>query len=252
MAAVEQDVFQDPVPGDAATPGAVPQTPARGYPSDKILCQGRFLRYLVACLHNCPSRNRCPEFKEFFKARGLTPLQWAQQIGVAEDVMKRIVFDCDRCGKKDVGEPWSAFQTSGPDEGRPLAPADFRALAERAAIPDGVDAFVGQVLGLLRDGQGMEHYCEACFRKVAGLAVAIVGKPTAIARPVAAVESAMSPAARALSGGRPALLDLADAEHVAPAPVRAPAPARAAAPVRAPAPAPARAQAAAAGRKRAL
>lgn len=172
-----------------------------GFPQDKITCQGRFLRYVVACMHNCRERHHCAEFWEFFRVRGITPAQYAGRDAIGEVVMKRVVFDCDRCGKKDVGEPVSAWRTSGPDEGQKLDPAAFHEVATRGGkekVPC-PEPFLLGLLELLRDQKGWEHYCVACFRKVAGLAGGIVGKPAA-PRP-AASESAMTPAARALTGG---------------------------------------------------
>ena len=182
-------------------PGATPP------PSDRILCQGRFYRYLVACLHNCTQGFQCREFWQFFRDRNVTPMEWASRHGLGRDIMKRIVFDCDRCGKKEIGEPWSVFRTSGDCEGERIPPDETKALIAKAGPIGCSDAFVGGVLDLLHAEHGWDHFCEPCFRKVAGLAGAIVGKPAT--RPVVAMESAMSPAAKALVGThRPQALPL--------------------------------------------
>lgn len=167
-------------------------------PADKIVCQGRYLRYVVACMQNCPSRNHCREFWAFFRERGISPAEYFNRDGIGEAIMKRIVFDCDRCGKKDIGEPWTIYRTSGPDEGKRIAPEEVRDVFARAGSLGCSDAFLGSILDLLHADQGWEHYCDPCFRKVASLAGAIVGKPP---KPVVATESAMSETARALSGG---------------------------------------------------
>jgi len=167
-----------------------------GFPQDKIRCQGTSLRYVVACMHNCRERHYCNEFWEFFRARGITPAQYAGQDAIGEVVMKRVVFDCDRCGKKDVGEPFSAYRTSGPDEGAVLDPAAFHEVASKAGPAQCPEPFLLSILGLLKEQQAWEHLCEACFRKVAGLAGGIVGRP--VAKPVAS-EAAKTPVARALA-----------------------------------------------------
>jgi hypothetical protein len=176
------------------------------YPSDKILCQGRFVRYVVACMKNCPEPGHCPEFWEFFRVRGITPVQYSNRNGIGEDVMKRIVFDCDRCGKRDIGEPFSPFRTSGDGEGSPLEAPEFREVFDKVGPLGCSEVFLQGVLGLLHQEHDWEHYCEPCFRKVAQASGAIVGRTPARAP---AAQSAMSPLAQALSGSkRPSVLPL--------------------------------------------
>lgn len=166
------------------------------YPSDKILCEGRFTRYVVACMRNCPYPNRCREFWVFFEERGITPVEYSNRNGIGESVMKRIVFDCDRCGKKDIGEPLSAFYTGGEAEGQRLPTADFAAMVERFGPLHCSEDFLGGVLGLLKDELTWEHYCEPCFRKVVAGAGTIVGRT---ARKAPAAASAQTPLAQALA-----------------------------------------------------
>ena len=46
-------------------------------PSDKILCQGRFRRKVVACMHHCPvGEQYCTAFWRFFRERGQTPVEY--------------------------------------------------------------------------------------------------------------------------------------------------------------------------------
>lgn len=171
------------------------------YPSDKILCEGRFTRYVVACMRNCPYPNRCREFWAFFEERGITPVEYSNRNGIGESVMKRIVFDCDRCGKKDIGEPISAFHTGGEEEGQRLPAAEFVALVERFGPLHCSEDFLAGVLGLLKDELAWEHYCEPCFRKVVAGAGTIVGRT---GRKAPATASAQTPLAQALAArGRP-------------------------------------------------
>ncbi len=171
-----------------------------GFPADKILCQGKYRRYVVACMKNCTEPHYCPEFWQFFERRGLTPSHYLKQNGIEENVMKRIVFDCDRCGKKDVGVPWSIFHVGGTEEGQRLQPAEWLEHVARAGDTGCTEGFLFGVLGLLHEEHKWEHFCDTCFRKIAGLSAQIVGKP--VAKPAAnvAVESAMTARARALAG----------------------------------------------------
>ncbi len=49
-------------------PERAPEDPT---PQDKIPCQGRFLRRVVACMHNCPiGEDYCTVFWRFFSDQG--------------------------------------------------------------------------------------------------------------------------------------------------------------------------------------
>lgn len=187
-----------------------------GLPADKILCEGKFQRYVVACMRNCPQPGHCREFWAFFRERGESPQQYLRQHGIEEDYMKRIVFDCDRCGKRDIGEPWTLWHQSGESEGQRLPPETIAAAFGKVGPLGCSQAFVEIILDALKTEHAWEHYCDACFRKVATLAGTIVGKPIVKAKPASA--SAASPVAKALAPARPALvvrqvevLDLEDA-----------------------------------------
>jgi len=127
---------------------------------------------VIACIHNCPERHLCPQFWQFFRARGVTPAQYAGK----EVFMKRVVFDCDRCGKRDVGEPFSVLHLSGNDEGQPLDLPGFHEVVARADVAQCPEQFLRALLLLLKDELGFEHYCEACFKKVATMAAGMAGR----------------------------------------------------------------------------
>ncbi len=166
------------------------------YPNDKILCEGRFTRYVVACMRNCPNRNHCKEFWAFFEERGITPVEYSNRNGIGESVMKRIVFDCDRCGKKDIGEPLSAFHTGGDDEGQRLPESEFAAQIQGFGPLHCSEQFVAGVMDLLKAELAWEHYCGPCFRKVVSGAGTIVGRAP---RKNPAAVSAQTPLAQALA-----------------------------------------------------
>jgi len=147
------------------------------YPTDRILCEGKFLRYVVACMRNCPYPDQCREFWAFFREQGVQPREWLRLHGLPEDLMKRIVFDCDRCGKKDIGVPFSLFRTSGEGEGNRLSPEEFQPSFEALGPLGCPQAFLEAVLAALKDQCGYEHFCEGCFRKVGSLAAALVNRP---------------------------------------------------------------------------
>jgi hypothetical protein len=176
---------------------------APGRPADKILCEGKFQRYVLACMRNCPQPEHCREFWAFFRERGETPQQYLRRHGIEEDYMKRIVFDCDRCGKRDIGEPWTLWHHSGESEGQRLPSETVDATFAKAGPLGSSQQFVEVILEALKAEHSFEHYCDACFKKVVSLAGAIVGKPPAkVQKP--AVASAVSPVARALAPARPA------------------------------------------------
>ena len=176
-----------------------------GLPADKILCEGKFQRYIVACMRNCPQPEHCREFWAFFRERGETPQQYLRRCGIEEDYMKRTVFDCDRCGKRDIGDPWTLWHHSGEAEGDRLPAETVAATFAKAGPFGGGQAFVEVIFEALKAEHAYLHYCDACFKKVVSLAGAIVGKPIAkVHKPAAA--SAVSPVAKALASTRPPLV----------------------------------------------
>ncbi len=196
-----------PCPGRSVLLGFRPMgedTPGR--PADKILCEGKFQRYVVACMRNCPQPEHCREFWAFFRARGESPQQYLHRHGIEEDFMKRIVFDCDRCGKRDIGEPWTLWHHSGESEGQRLPPEKIAATLAKTEPLACSHGFVEVVLEALKTEHAFEHYCEACFKKVASLAGAITGKPLPKVAPKPATASAASPVARVMGTSRPALV----------------------------------------------
>lgn len=194
----------------------------RPLPGDKILCEGKFQRYVVACMRNCPyGSDKCREFWGFFRTRGQTPQQYLRLHGIEEDLMKRIVFDCDRCGKRDIGEPFTLFRTSGEQEGERIPSEEFAPLFAKAGPQACSQGFLEVILAALKAEHAYEHYCDACFRKVATLATAIVNKPVA---KVPAAAAKASPVARALASDRPVPVVKAPPPPPPPPPPPAPAP----------------------------
>ena len=127
--------------------------------------------------------------------------------------MKRIVFDCDRCGKKDIGEPVTIFHTDGADEGQKMTADEFGAIMERTGKLPCTKDLLGDVLEMLHRHEGWEHYCSSCFRKVVASCIGMLG-PTAKSRKKASAESGMSTAGRAIAAkNQPKTLTLEPESH---------------------------------------
>lgn len=148
-------------------------------PLDKILCGGKFYRYVVACMHNCPRPHYCNELWQFFEAIGKTPPEYYNEDGIGERVMRRIVFDCDRCGKRDLLEVYGLYNLDGEDEVCRLDEvqrADM--LLQAGHTGEHVTRISFIVLDELETAQEWQHYCRACFKDVAD-GVARMLKPPA-------------------------------------------------------------------------
>lgn len=167
-------------------------------PTDKVLCGGKFFRLVAACCRNCTEPQFCREFWDFFQKNGTTPQEYLRKFGLEEEGMKRIVFDCDRCGKKDIGDPLTIYYMDGENEGMRMTTPDFASVVEKAGkIPVSKD-YLGDMLELLNRHEGWEHYCSSCFRKVVQSAVGILG-PNAKSRRKAGADATMSAAGKALA-----------------------------------------------------
>jgi hypothetical protein len=138
------------------------------HPLDKIRCRNGHYRYLVACLHNCPESRYCPEFWAFFKDRRILPSEYYNVGGIGDEAMRRIVIDCDRCGKKDIGEPCSLYRPEG--EGPEFRRSDeaHRAMVEACGYAwEDLGPFLVHVLERLESERGWVHYCDRCLAQTA-------------------------------------------------------------------------------------
>ncbi len=138
-----------------------------GRPLDKILCEGKFYRYVVACMHNCPNPHFCREFWHFFDAVGKTPAEYYNEDGIGERAMRRVVFDCDRCGKRDIEEMFGLYNTGGEAEEFRISPEERVRNAEKLgySTPD-VPAVSYAILAELEKVRGWQHFCGKCFQAV--------------------------------------------------------------------------------------
>lgn len=169
-------------------------------PRDKILCRKKVYRYVIACMHNCPEPHYCPEFWRFFRAKGTTPVLFYNEGGIGEEAMRRIVFDCDRCGKKDIVNMFGLYSRGGETEEDRL---DAAQRAELTAAVGHTDEHVVHIsfniLEDLEELKSWQHYCKGCFQKVTDSTKSILHpprkpgkkkKPAAKEAPVAKVSQA--------------------------------------------------------------
>lgn len=145
-----------------------PQEPAKpDKPRHKILCRKKFYRYVVACMHNCQEPHFCEEFWGFFKAVGKTPAEYYNDDGIGEATMRRVVFDCDRCGKKDIGTVFGLFDERGEAAENRLSEEGFARQVHQMGFKENL--LVGLVHGALdrlQEVKHWNHYCDKCFRRV--------------------------------------------------------------------------------------
>lgn len=171
-------------------------------PRDKILCGKKIYRYVIACMHNCPEPHYCPEFWRFFQAKGITPVEFYNEGGIGEEAMRRIVFDCDRCGKKDIPDMFGMYSRGGETE------EDLIDEIQQAEMVKGVghghehvSHITFSILGDLEQLRQWQHYCRVCFKKVADSAKSILNPPRKPgrkkAKPAPKVEEPAKPAVAA-------------------------------------------------------
>jgi hypothetical protein len=194
-----------------------------GRPTDKILCHRKFYRYVVACMHNCPDPHFCAEFWAFFDARGTTPAEYFNVQGIGERAMRRVVFDCDRCGRKDMPEMFGLYNRDGETEAHRISEQEqIAAVARCGTYANEVTQLSYGLLGQLEKVRGWQHLCDKCFRKVLD---SIVGLLTpvkeGVKRPKAAARDEGPTLPLSEGAARPAAVLPAAAEPPVPVPAAA-------------------------------
>lgn len=133
------------------------------------MCRGRFQRRVVACMHNCPQGGgqHCRRFWDFFKGIGQTPVEYYNEDGIGEQVMRRIVFDCDRCGKRDVNPTYSRYRPDGESEEHLLdEPERVAVLAEHGYESRAAERSVFDLLQVFEEEKTWQHFCPRCFTTI--------------------------------------------------------------------------------------
>jgi len=170
-------------------------------PRHKILCKRKYYRYVVACMHNCSEPNFCREFWTFFQAMGLSPAEYYNEGGIGDAIMRRVVFDCDRCGKKELQEVFGLYNREGEGEEHLLDEEQRLELISGVGHKEPlVEALTFSTLRSLEEALGWVHYCRRCFTTVSDNLAKVANlkkpaKPKAKARKKAAGDLALSKAA---------------------------------------------------------
>ncbi len=172
-------------------------SPASEPPRDKILCEGRYYRYVVACMSNCRYPHYCNAFWRFFESRGLTPVRYYNEGGIGEQAMRRIVIDCDRCGRRDIGDVFALYTPEGEGEAY-LVPLDEQHGRVQAAGYPAAELWPflqGWLAQLERERQWV-HLCGPCFQKLCDCTATIlnVKRQKEAARPDGAAVATLVPA----------------------------------------------------------
>ena len=136
-------------------------------PRHKILCRRKYYTYVVACMHNCKEPNFCREFWSFFRTKGLSLANYYNEDGIGDEIMRRVVFDCDRCGKRELTEVYGLYNREGEGEENLLGDDErFEQVTKVGHNAQLVEALTFGTLRSLEGGLGWVHYCRRCFMTV--------------------------------------------------------------------------------------
>lgn len=81
--------------------------------------------------------------------------------------MRRIVIDCDRCGKKDVTPFYSRYTREGESQEYLQGAKERREMIENSGYPaETIGEVVFSILQKLETDRQWLHYCEKCFSKI--------------------------------------------------------------------------------------
>ena len=134
-------------------------------PLDWIYCPDGRMKAVVACMANC--KRRCDAFWLFFRKIQKTPREYYNKDNLGELCMRRVVFDCDRCGKKDIGKAFSRYQEDAYPEEKVLDKESKAALLEDSDfLYDDLGESFFSILQLIEREKNWRHFCHKCFHKV--------------------------------------------------------------------------------------
>jgi len=119
-------------------------------------------------MHNCPQGGQhCRRFWAFFKDTDQTPVEYFNEDGIGERVMRRIVFDCDRCGKRDVNPTYSRYGPEGEGEEHLLDEAARKEVMGRHGYNSNAsERAVFDLLVVFEEEKTWQHYCPRCFKTI--------------------------------------------------------------------------------------
>ncbi|MBN2382482.1 hypothetical protein JXQ70_06325 [bacterium] len=133
-------------------------------PLDWIYCPDGRMKAVVACMAHC--QRRCDAFWLFFRQIQKTPREYYNKDNIGELCMRRVVFDCDRCGRKDIGRVFSRYDENLYPEEKLLDRKGMESLLEESDYlyhDIGVSFF--QVLQIMEKEKKWRHFCDKCFAK---------------------------------------------------------------------------------------
>ena len=139
----------------------------KNYPTDYIICMDRFPRLVVACMNHCPYDKYCFQFYKFFRKREISPVDYYNEDGLGAKVMRRVVFDCDRCEKKDIAKFYSRYTVEGVSEEYLRPREEMDSISEIFGYPhDPIGRAVEQIQMIMEESQSWVHMCEKCYQKL--------------------------------------------------------------------------------------
>jgi hypothetical protein len=152
----------------APEPEPPPKPAVEKPPQDYIMCLNRHPRLVAACMKNCWLPHYCDRFHRFFADRGQTPIQYYNRDGIGAQAMRRIVFDCDRCGRKDIDPVFSRYSREGQTEEFLLGDADRATLVDQAGYRyEDLGDTIFSLLANIEQAKGWYHFCDRCFGNIA-------------------------------------------------------------------------------------
>lgn len=96
--------------------------------------------------------------------------------------MRRVVFDCDRCGKRDLPEVFGLYSLEGEAPEYRLSQEQEADLTQRVGyVSEELTRLTFVVLEEVEKTRHWEHLCKTCFRKITDNVAGILGdvKPKA-------------------------------------------------------------------------
>lgn len=118
-------------------------------------------------MFNCKEEHFCDEFWGFFRSINKSPAEYYNVEGIGEATMRRVVFDCDRCGKKDIGGMAGLFDQKGESAENLLPEELFQRQVEKVGYRDALLVeMTASLLHRLSEVRSWNHYCDRCFGRI--------------------------------------------------------------------------------------
>jgi len=143
-------------------------------------------------MQNCWLPHYCKEFHKFFDKRGITPIEYFNRDGIGAKAMRRIVFDCDRCGRRDVDPVFSRHSREGQTDEFLLELEARTTLVESAGyVYEDIGEVVFGLLEQLERQRSWHHFCDRCFGKMTDNLAQIMNVTRAKSEPAANADGSL-------------------------------------------------------------